>query len=290
MGRAAGRERAATGAADRDEARERGATAPPPERLRQVVIPNFVIGGAPRSGTTYLTETLDKHPDIAMAKPYVPEPKVMIAAAGGVDEDRARYEPLFEPADADRVRGEKTTLYFESDSVPGVFREVLPEGQMLFVVRDPVDRAYSNWLWSRKNELEDQSFEKAIELELAGTERQTRLPDWQHAYARPHDYLARGDYARFARRWIDALGPERVRFFLYEPMTGPGGDAVVADVQRWIGVEPRDLPRPTEFVTGARETGPPIADDVRDALRERMRPLVEEFAEVTGTDVSVWGY
>ena len=254
------------------------------------MIPHFVIGGAPRSGTTYLTETLDKHPGIAMAKPFVPEPKVMITEAAGIDEYRERYAPLFEPADADRVRGEKTTLYFESDTIPALFAEVLPEARVLFVVRDPVDRAYSNWLWSGKNGLEDQPFEKAVELEIAGVERPTRLPDWQQAYARPHDYLARGDYARFARRWIDVLGPDRVRFFLYEEMTGPDGGGVVREVQEWVGAEPRDLERPTEFVTGARDTGPPIEPEVRDALRERMRPRVEEFAELTRTDVSSWGY
>jgi hypothetical protein len=41
-------------------------------------LPDFIIGGAPRSGTTWLYELLDRHPDVHMAKPLAPEPKFFL--------------------------------------------------------------------------------------------------------------------------------------------------------------------------------------------------------------------
>ena len=41
-------------------------------------LPDFIIGGAPRSGTTWLTAALDRHPDIWVAKPLRPEPKFFL--------------------------------------------------------------------------------------------------------------------------------------------------------------------------------------------------------------------
>jgi hypothetical protein len=252
------------------------------------ILPSFVIGGAPRSGTTYLCETLDSHPQVTMASPYVPEPKVMVLPADSIDAYRERYRRYFTPAHASCARGEKTTLYFESEDVAGLFDRVVPGARMIFVLREPVARAYSNWLWSRKNGLEDLPFEAAIEQE--GNQRPTRLPDWQAAYARPHDYLTRSDYARFARRWLDALGPDRVRFVLYEELVGPRGDEVLDGLQRFVGVEPQALTPPDERSTAAYDTGPPIDAQLAARLRERMRERAEDFARLTNVDISPWGY
>src|SRR5262245_65457671 len=41
-------------------------------------IPDFVVGGAPRSGTTFLCELLAKHPKVYVARPFIPEPKVCL--------------------------------------------------------------------------------------------------------------------------------------------------------------------------------------------------------------------
>jgi Sulfotransferase family len=256
--------------------------------VSEPVLPTFVIGGAPRCGTTFLCQTLDTHPDVTMASPYVPEPKVMVLPAPSIDAYRERYRPYFGAEHADRARGEKTTLYFESSEAPDLFDRVVPGAKMIFLLREPVGRAYSNWLWSRKNGLEDLSFADAIELE--GRPRPTRLPDWQAAYARPHDYLARNDYAGFARRWLDAIGPDRARFYLYEDLVGPAGAALLEEIQRFIGVAPQDLAPPADRPTAAHDTGPPIDPAVEARLRERMRPRVEEFATLTDTDVSPWGY
>lgn len=251
------------------------------------LLPTFVIGGAPRSGTTYLAHALDSHPEVAMAKPYVPEPKVLMTGAPGTAAYRARYESFFDDDDASRARGEKTSYYLEFEPAVRLFDEVLPEAKILFLVREPVGRAYSNWLWSRQNGIEDLPFEEAVALE---GKRESPLPP-ERSYARPFDYLTRNDYHGFARRWFDALGPERVRFWLYEELVSDQGAGQLAQIQEFIGVEPRELAVPDQLVVGARDTGPPLDASLERKLRDRMRPGVEAFARLcNGLDLSAWRY
>jgi hypothetical protein len=250
------------------------------------VIPHFIIGGAPRAGTTYLAHALDTHPQIEMAKPWRPEPKVFLHPAGDPAEFRSRYAEWFGPEHEGLMRGEKTTNYFESAEAPGRVAAALPDVRLVFLLREPVERAYSNWLWSRRNGLEDLPFEEAIELE---GERPDPLAV-EKPHARPHDYLTRAHYARFSRRWMEAVGADRVGLWLYEDLFAEN-EATLESIQRVIGADPHLLPdRPQGLVNEARSTGEPLEDGLRMRLRERVRPLVADLQSLTGLDLSPWGY
>lgn len=252
-------------------------------------LPHFIIGGAPRSATTALAHTLDRHPGITMAKPFVPEPKVLFTPDASPSDHAALYATLFADA-GDTLRGEKTSNYLESEVARETIRATLPGVKLVFTLRDPVERAHSNWRWSRDNGLEDLPFDDAIEQE---GRRPDPLPDRPHA--RPFDYLRRSDYGTLARAWIDALGADRVRFVLYEDLVGPGGAAVLADLQEYVGAAPQDLgPLPREVGNETRTDenldADPLDPTLRDRLRERLEPSVREFAGLTGVDVSRWGW
>ena len=125
--------------------------------------PDFLVIGAPKAGTTALHAALAQHPDVFVTSPK--EPKYWLcddapppAWRGPGDKHsqqewiwRAdRYFPLFEPAAAHQVRGESTPFYLWSRGAHRRIGESLPDVRLIAVVRDPVDRAYSNWmhLWS----------------------------------------------------------------------------------------------------------------------------------------------
>lgn len=248
--------------------------------------PTFIIGGAPRSGTTFLCHALDRHPDVYIAKPFIPEPKVFMGPAQDQEAYRARYAALFTEAGQQQALGEKTSYYLESEKACELIRATLPEVRLIFIVREPVARAYSNYLRTRKNALETLPFEEAVELE---GKRISPLPPEQ-AYARPFDYLTRGDYATFAQRYYNAFGREAVRFFLCEEMLKQPAD-VLREIQNFIGVE--SLPVSVEdlgVVNSVRDTGPPIDPKTENKLRSRMAGSVKRFGEMTGLDLSVWGY
>jgi hypothetical protein len=250
------------------------------------LLPTFIIGGAPRSGTTFLAEALSRHPEVYMARPLIPEPKVFLGYRQPPDAYRERYRKLFEPANGHRLRGEKTANYFENPDLAPLIRSVVPEAQWVFIVREPVARAYSNFQWSTKNGLEKLSFEEAVRKE--GT-RASPLPP-ERFHARPYDYLTRSNYDVLAGGWLEAFGRDRVRFFLYEDIS-LRPEKLVRDLQEYIGATVLPFARlDVGMVNTAREVGPPIDPATEQELRQRLRPVVERFAALTGLDVTPWGY
>ena len=103
-------------------------------------LPDFIIGGAPRSGTTWLYELLDRHPDVYMSRPVKPEPKFFL-----VDHlyDRGLKfyaETWFAGAGDARLAGEKSTDYLESSAAAGRIAQDLPQVRHLALQRVGADR------------------------------------------------------------------------------------------------------------------------------------------------------
>jgi hypothetical protein len=249
--------------------------------------PTFIIGGAPRSGTTLLCHLLERHPDIYIIKPYIPEPKVfLLPNSDGVGEYLRRYDQAFAEAGNRRALGEKTSYYLEYEYAPERIAQTLGTVRMLFIVREPVQRAYSNYLWSRKNGLEILSFEEAVRLE--GTRPSPFGAD--RDYVRPFNYLSRGDYATFAERYYERFGRDLIRFVLYEDLERRPA-AIMDEIQEFIGVAPMAMDaQALGRINVAADTGPPLDPSLNTALRTCMAPLVKRFAEVSRLDLSPWGY
>jgi Sulfotransferase family len=125
-------------------------------------MPDFLVIGAPKAGTTALHATLAQHPALFMSP--VKEPKFFLSdgpppTKGGPGDAltyrehiwrRPDYETLFDGAPQGTLRGESTPLYLYDRAAMRRIRETLPAARLIVVVRDPVERAHSNWthLWS----------------------------------------------------------------------------------------------------------------------------------------------
>ena len=125
--------------------------------------PDALVIGAPKAGTSALHAALAQHPQVH-ASP-VKEPKYYLcgdapppAYRGPGDAHsqqewvwrRRDYEALFAGAPAETVRLESTPFYLYSTDARRRIAEDLPAVKLVVVVRDPIDRAYSNWmhLWA----------------------------------------------------------------------------------------------------------------------------------------------
>jgi Sulfotransferase family len=127
-----------------------------------MALPDFCLIGAPKAGTTALHAALSQHPELFMSR--VKEPKYFLCGGapprqnGPGDAHSARewiwrledYEALFADAPEGTVRGESTPLYLADPAAHERMHQLIPEAKLIVIVRDPVDRAYSNWthLWS----------------------------------------------------------------------------------------------------------------------------------------------
>jgi len=250
------------------------------------LLPDVVIGGAPRSGTTFLCELLAKHPGIYVARPFIPEPKVCLIAADADEDIAERYRVLFSPGPAGVRRIEKTSYYFENAEARERLARLLPDARFVFILREPVARAYSNWLRSRAQGLETLPCAQAIAEEDS---RVSPLPPSQ-AYARPFAYMARGRYGALAEKWINAVGRERLRFYVLESALAEP-EPFVQDLQRFVGVAPLPWTALSTGRVNANEDEPDALNaEFARTLRQRIRPEVERLVALTGLDVSAWGY
>jgi sulfotransferase family protein len=127
-----------------------------------MALPDFLIAGVAKAGTTALYAALAGHPDLFL--PRVKEPKFFLTdgpppATGGPGDvqtyqahvwRRAEYEALFDPAPPGTLRGEATPFYLYERAAHRRIRALVPDARLIVMLRDPVDRAHSNWahLWS----------------------------------------------------------------------------------------------------------------------------------------------
>ncbi|HME26131.1 MAG TPA: sulfotransferase [Acetobacteraceae bacterium] len=248
-------------------------------------LPDVVIGGAPRSGTTFVAELLGKHPGVYLARPIIPEPKICLRVLQPGDAgDAAAYARVFCDAPEGSVRAEKTSNYFENAEARERLARVLPATKFVFMLREPVARAYSNWKWSTMNGLETLPFADAVALE--GRRPNPLGPE--RAAARPFDYMLRGHYGSFAAAWYETFGRDRIRFFVFEDAMRDLA-SFVFDLQTWMGLDPLPWPRlQTGRVNPSNDDAADLDPMLAARLRAEITPEVGAFAALTGLDVSAW--
>ena len=222
---------------------------------------HFLVIGAQRCGTTYLHELLDAHPEIAMARPVRPEPKVFLSDEV-VDRGVEWYDATWFPhADGAGLLGEKSTSYIESPAAVGRVAAVLQDPQIVVQLRDPIARAVSNWSFSRSHGMEERSVTEALAQNLEGP-----LP-WDPGLTSvsPFAYLERGRYADHLRPWLDAFG-DRVRVqFLEDLVERPDS---IGDLYEWLGV---DGGFRAEAMGQPVNQGEPVEDSLDEGLVDRLR-------------------
>ena len=248
-------------------------------------LPDFIVGGAARSGTTWLYEVADAHPEIAMAKPPRPEPKFFFVDPL-YERGLAYYaETWFAPLPRGSRLGEKSTAYLESPDAARRIRAALPDVRMVFLLRHPADRAYSNYVWSRQNGHETEEFERALALE---EERERTAPPEQR-FVRPFAYFSRGLYASHLARYFAVFPRERILILRYEDIAARPRE-VALEFQRFLGIAERpDLVAGRGPVNASNHDAVgPMPRDVREALTRRYAAENRRLCELLGPGFALW--
>ena len=160
------------------------------ELVSAAVLPNFVLIGAMRSGSTSLYKYLQAHPDVFMPR------KEIHFFDRKWDRGLEWYESRVEGYAGQSAVGEATPTYLAEPLALDRMAAIIPDTRLLAVLRDPVDRAYSHYWMERIREREPRRFDEAVADEI---EHRPGVP--------ASDYLDRGRYlgqleqvtARFAR-------------------------------------------------------------------------------------------
>lgn len=257
--------------------------------------PDFLIVGAPRSGTTALEAALGEHPDLhfsARSEPgyfhWGPGRTPRYRGPGDDAELRSRvsepaaYADLFRAAPATALVGERSPSYLGDPHAHARMRAEVPHARLIVVVRNPVDRAFSQWTQLRADGREPISeFLAACRAEhervVAGW-----APVWQ--------YLGLGRYGRQLEHLSTQFAPDQICIVRYRDlMQAP---VMTLDrICRFLGVPAgiiSEIP-PVNLSAGALAGWrPAIPPTVRRALLRELADDIRRFEHLLGRSFADW--
>jgi len=249
------------------------------------VLPNFLIIGAARSGTTTLYNRLQGHPDIYLPASKRPEPHFFLKGAELGRGLRYYEERYFSRWSGQKAVGEASTSYVFGADVPQRIRASLPDVKLICLLRNPVERAFSGYWHTVASGLETLSFEDAIAREGA---RKTQLAGTALGEIAPFAYVERGLYHEQLLRWLRVFERSALKIVLFDDLIGQP-EAMLHDIVRFLGVPPQALPsRELEKENMSVPDGIRISKKTRELLIERFRDDVTALEALLGRDLRHW--
>jgi Sulfotransferase domain len=243
--------------------------------------PSFLIIGAKRAGTTSLYEYIVEHPGVVRSRLPKGSHYFDVRFSRGWNWYRSTF-PLAIHRQA--ITGEASPYYLFHPLAPRRIAAALPEVRLIAILRDPVDRAYSQYQFERRGGFEELPLEQALDQEperLAGeAERMVNEPGYESFAYRHHGYLARGRYAEQLERLYALVSPSRV-LVLQSEMLLVDPDAVLDRVWRFLGLSPHSLDRPRLLDRGSYQ---PMPDSIRDRLRAYYKVFNQRLYQLPGVD------
>jgi len=250
----------------------------PTARVRS--LPQFLIIGTQRGGTTSLYHYLAAHPDVRR-----PVRKEIQYFTLHHERGQGWYRAHF-PVSATNRGGatfEATPYYLFHPHAPARAAATLPDSKIIALLRDPASRAFSHWQHSRMRGLEPLAFDEALDAEaerLAGEEaRLTADPSYRSDPHRTWSYATRGEYAAQLERWLAVYPREQLLVLRSEDLyRDPAGTH--ARTLEFLGlpvVTLDEYPRYTRRMAGEEM---PAAS--RRRLQTYFRPHNERLAALVG--------
>lgn len=227
-------------------------------------LPTFIIAGAAKSATTWLQQSLQGCDGIVMPDP---EPHYF---SREYHRGQAFYTDMFAHAKAGAIIGEKSNSYLTTPEADQRIRKDIPHVRLVFQLRNPVDRAYSDYLMLfRRGEVDD-DITRHLDPDRAAQGR----------------FLADGRYGDHLQRFYDLFGAEQILVLLYESMTRDSGqqlrrladhigvpDGLAPPLQKRVkDAGAAAVPRPLRRMLAPIR---PILDPIRNtAMMQRLRGIV----------------
>lgn len=234
------------------------------------MLPEFLVIGAYKSGSTAIQEALRAHPQVFLPAKgpsffaFDEAPAIDRPLPPGTVRDWDAYRALFAPAPPDTVRGEVSPEYLANPWACGRIRARVPEARLVAVLRNPVERAFSDYLMYVRDG--DERLDFAAALDEQEERRRAGSPTGY--------YLETGYYGRQLRPYFDAFPRGQIQVHLFEDFAADP-DSVLEPIFAFVGVDPALGTTPERAVN---VSGVPRNALVGAAVRggKRMAPLLPE--------------
>lgn len=266
-------------------------------------LPHFIIGGAAKSATTWLQRSLQRSPGIFMPDH---EPHFF---ARHYDDGIDAYRRLFSTAPPDAMRGEKSNSYLTVPAAAARIALHVPDVRLVFQLRDPVTRAYSDYKMLLHRGTVDRDIRRYLDPARAAEQRFLHNGRYADHLARFYDLFAREqllvlkyeDISRDPAGQLDRLARHlRLQGPLAPPLQERIKDARAATVPRAIRrliapfrpiVDPIRHTAPVRALrklVARREAYPELDAELKTALAAFYQEQVERLTVLTGMNFSDW--
>ena len=253
-------------------------------------LPDYLIVGGQRCGTTSLHHYLVQHPGVLPARftkgvhwfdvSYDKPPSWYRANFPTSRRREAVSARIGQPV----VTGEASPYYLFHPWVPERAAAMVPDARIIMVLRDPVHRAWSHYHHERARGFETLGFEEAVDAEparLAGADAALVAPDGRHFSHQHHSYVARGRYAEQLDRWHDHFADDRLLVLFSTDLEGDT-PATMARVHRFLGLSEASTATAGRW---NRQSNPELPEPLSRRLRQAFAPSDEALAERLGRAV-----
>lgn len=254
-------------------------------------LPDFMIIGAKRGGTTSLYRYLAAHPQVAPLFPARQKIKGTYFFDVNFHRGLPWYRSHFRRESAgssDLVTGEASPYYLFHPLAAKRAAEAVPHTRPIVLLRNPVDRAYSHWKEQVRRGFEPLSFEDALAVEperLAGEEQRIRNEPAYYSFAHEHhSYVGQGRYLERLAGWLERFPRERVLVLRSEDLYRDPA-STLARVLEFLGLPAFALDayeahnfHPADAMTGSTRT----------RLIEAFAPHNEELSRAVGMTFEGW--
>ena len=229
-------------------------------------LPDFLIIGTLKAGTTWLKRNLDHHPELYL-------PGVISSEVRYFDQEFYKplsyYASLYQSA-GDRIKGEKSPYYCTLPARRIRFiKKIMPDVRLIFMVRNPIERAWSYAMMKLKDsdlgEIEVSKYHQIF--------RKSR---------------AQGDYLTILDNWLSVFPSDQLHLGFFERIF-ESPKSMLSDIFDFLGVTDSvdwsSLPYNQVINQGRRS---PIPEKLRKFLEEMYCQDIEALHERLGEPVSLW--
>jgi hypothetical protein len=301
-----------------------------------MTMPNFLIIGAAKAGTTALYSYINQHPQVFMSPEKEPHffafegEKVKFAGTAGEQEwlnrtaitDIGTYQQQFCDASKEIAIGEASALYLYIPKAAERINYYLPEVKLITILRNPVERAYSAFVFQKRDGLEPN-----LEFAQALQEEAWRMKNnWVPIYY----YQDMGFYYHQVKRYFDLFPQEQIKIYLHDDFVA-NPSRVLQDVFQFLEIDdtftvdtstkhnvsgipknkalheflraenhpiknilkpliPKNFRRDVmlNLHNNNLEKAPPLAPDIRKELTELYREDILKLQDLIQQDLSKW--
>ena len=239
------------------------------------VLPDFILIGTVRSGSTSLYYNICEHPSVLPAA---------YDEIGFFDSNfhlgLKWYQSMFpKKSTMEKIKkktkfaitGEDTPFYFWKEEVPKRIQDIIPKCKLITILRNPIDRAYSNYHLGKRSKREILSFEDAIHQEMQRIEKGVKREHFDHNSS----YLTKGLYNLQLKNWYKIFPKEKILVISTEELAKNPSETM-DNIYKFLELPKYKLINPQKRKSENYEK---MSENTRDELIDFFKPHNEKLFE-----------